>query len=316
MARLGSIRVCVLVGCLGAGALAGGSAAEKGPVRVSRLEYHGWPGAYRLSNGTVDLVFVPQIGRIMRYGYAGEKNFLWENPALAGKSVAPEAELKEWVNFGGDKLWPAPQERWGWPPDPYLDRGEHAVEVLDGRRLRVTGPRSPRSGLSFSREISLARTGTEVTLRNTLVNTGSQAARWSVWEVAQVDSPDEACLPLHRSGRFPEGFFIFKNSPPVAETLRVTRDRVCLQRHLGRGGKIGGDSPEGWAAARAGQLRMTVSARYERGKEYPDGGCAQEIWSNPAPLPYMELELLSPLQDLTPGKRCTFTTRWRLDRHK
>ncbi len=311
-----SVRVLALLGCVAVSPFAVGASGEKQRVEVRRLEYQGWPGAYQLSNGTVDLVFVPQIGRIMRYGYSGEKNFLWENPALAGKTIAPEGEQKEWVNYGGDKLWPAPQDRWGWPPDPYLDRGPHAVEVLEGRRLRVTGTRSPRTGLRFIREISLARTGSEVTLRNTLVNTGSQAARWSVWEVAQVDAPDEACLPLHRNGRFPEGFLIFKNSPPVPETLRVTRDRACLRRHPGRGGKIGGDSPEGWAAARAGGLRMTVSARYERGREYPDGGCAQEIWSNPDPLPYMELELLSPLQDLAPGKRHAFTTRWRLDRHK
>src|SRR5262245_60839367 len=92
-------------------------------VRLERIAYHGWRGAWRMTNGTVELILVPQIGRIMRYGFVGGPNVLWENPAMHGKVVPPKAGDKEWANYGGDKLWPAPQDRWGWPPDPYLDRG-------------------------------------------------------------------------------------------------------------------------------------------------------------------------------------------------
>ena len=52
---------------------------------------------------------------------AGEKDGpFWENPALFGK--APDPGSKEWLNFGGDKSWPAPQIDWpnttprAWPP--------------------------------------------------------------------------------------------------------------------------------------------------------------------------------------------------------
>src|SRR5438105_716976 len=53
-------------------------------VAVERVDYHGWPGCFRLTNGTVDVVVVPQIGRVMRYGPVGGPNLLWENPALPG----------------------------------------------------------------------------------------------------------------------------------------------------------------------------------------------------------------------------------------
>lgn len=282
-------------------------------VRVERADYHGWPAAYRMTNGTVDLVFVPQIGRIMRYGLVGGPNVLWENAALAGKTVAPDAPEKEWVNFGGDKLWPGPQSRWGWPPDPYLDRGEHTVEVLKDGTLRVTGPASAKSGVRFSREIRLESSGTGVRLRNRMINTGAEPVEWSVWEVAQVNEPEEACLPLNKAGQFPEGFMTFKTSPPLSETIRLSKDRVCLTRHAKQGGKIGADSPEGWTEARVAGLRFRISAPFERGKSYPDG-CPQQVWSNPDPLKYMELELLSPIRRLAPGKEQELTTRWKLER--
>ncbi|HEU4753793.1 MAG TPA: DUF4380 domain-containing protein [Armatimonadota bacterium] len=299
----------IAAGLLAAALAAAGSG--KAAVTVETVEYHGWPGAYRLSNGSVELVLVPQIGRIMRYGYAGERNVLWENPAVAGKTVAPEAETKEWVNFGGDKLWPAPQGRWGWPPDPVLDRGTLEVEPLsDG--LRVTGRASEKSGIRYVREIRLAPRGSEVTLRNTMVNSGAAPVEWSVWEVTQVDSPDEACIPLHKSARYPQGFSIFQTSPPVPETIRVKADRACLTRHPEKGGKIASDSPEGWTEAKVHGYRIRVSMQHEPGKEYPDEGRFLHLWSNPDPLPYMELEVLSPLQKLAPGKRYTFTTHWSL----
>ena len=294
--------------------LAAAVPAERGGVTGGRIDYRGWPGAYRLSNGTVELVYVPQVGRIMRYAYFGGKNVLWENEKLLGQTPDPQQASKEWVNFGGDKLWPAPQDRWGRPPDPHLDGVAEEVRLLGGNRLSATGQVSPRSGIRFIREIALARSGTGVTLKNTLVNVGARPVEWSVWEVAQVDDPEVACLPVHREGRFPAGYFQFKDNPPDPALLTVRDGDVCLRRHPTRGAKIGGDSPAGWTSAMVGGVRFQVSARYEPGREYPDGGCAQEIWSNPDPYRYMELELLSPLQTIPAGGSYSFTTRWRLER--
>ena len=137
------------------GRVADRGGAAQAAVTVSQGEYHGWTGAYRLSNGTVDLVFVPQIGRIMRYGYVGERNVLWENPALAGKTTDLSRPVNDWQNYGGDKLWPAPQSVWGWPPDPVSDSGPQTVKVLPNRHLLMTGPESRKYGVRFQREIAL-----------------------------------------------------------------------------------------------------------------------------------------------------------------
>jgi hypothetical protein len=193
-----------------------------------------------------------------------------------------------------------------------LDRGAHKVEPLSGGRLRVTGPPSMKSGIRFIREIELAPTGTGVTLHNTMLNSGEQPVEWSVWEVAQVDDPEEAYIPLHKGGRFPEGYSVFQTSPPEPETVAVKDSRVSLRRHRTKGGKLGGDSPDGWTEARVRGTRFRVSKMPVKGAEYPDEGRFLQLWSNPDPLPYMELEVLSPMRKLAPGERTTFTTRWSL----
>src|SRR5262245_9959440 len=89
--------LCGLLALLGAG-------AAWSAVTVKRIAFQGWEGAYQLSNGTVEVVFVPQIGRIMRYGFVGGPNALWVNPTLQGKTTDFSQPIKDWNNYGGDKV--------------------------------------------------------------------------------------------------------------------------------------------------------------------------------------------------------------------
>ncbi len=103
-------------------------------VTVTRIAYKGWKDALILSNGKVEAVIVPSIGRVMQFRFVGEEGVFWENSEVAGQSVNPES--KDWINFGGDKPWPAPQSDWpkitsrGWPPPIGFD-----ASVWDGKIL-------------------------------------------------------------------------------------------------------------------------------------------------------------------------------------
>jgi hypothetical protein len=280
---------------------------------IQRIDYHGWRGAWRMTDGEVDLIFIPSIGRIMRFGRVGGPNLLWENPDLAGK--LPDPAAVDWQNFGGDKLWPAPQERWGWPPDRDIDPGAHTVETLPGGLLRVTGRSSARHGVRFLREISLSRTGAQVSIVNILENTGSRPVDWSVWEVAQVNDPRWAEIPIDRIGSL--NFF---DDPTVRDRGLAMKGSVArggatvrLTRSASKGGKVGTGSPTQWGRARIGGVVFTILGPNRQPGRYPDKGCLQEIYSSADPAKYMELELLSTIVHLNPGEKTSFTTRWRID---
>jgi hypothetical protein len=311
------IAVCALL-LVVSNPVGGGAPEER--VSVRREAYHGWTDCYRMSNGTIDLVYVPQIGRLMRYGYVNGPNMLWENPDLRGKTAPATGEAKEWANFGGDKLWPAPQEKWGWPPDPSVDPGVQSVQVLPDQRLRITGQASKKHGIRFVREITLAPTGTQVTLTNTMENTSVQEVNWSIWEVAQVDAPDWAEIPIDLDSRLPSRYSVFNDATirerglEVKGSLQRGGASLRLTRHPQKGGKIGTDAKRQWARALVQGVTFSLQGAYERGASYPDGGCLQEIYSNADPAKYMELELLGPVRHLVPGEKAVFTTRWRLEK--
>ena len=143
-------------------------------VAVTRIDYKGWKDACMMRNRTATLIFVPQIGRIMHYGLNDGENVLWENPELEGNLPDTLNHGKDWRNYGGDKLWPAPQARWGWPPSPTLDRGGAAVEISSNGHLLITGLVDSVLGIGFKREIVLDSKTSKVTFRNTLINASKQ----------------------------------------------------------------------------------------------------------------------------------------------
>lgn len=294
--------------------LMGGAKMTSAQVTVKRITYNGWEGAYRLANKTTELVFVPQIGRIMRYGLIGGANLLWNNRALDGKTTDLVHLPKDWQNYGGDKCWPAPQARWGWPPDPTLDSGRQSLKVTKQKHLRIVGQPSRKEKVQFVREIALDAEGSGVTIENTLINVSDKPNTWAVWEVAQTDNPDLIRLPLCKTGHFESGFYVFGDAQPtpVPDNVTVEGDEIHVRLDPKHASKIGNDSPLGWIVAEKDGTRFEVSQRVEAGKPYPDSGCALEIYTNDGPAAYVELELLGPLTSLTPKARVSLTTRWRL----
>ena len=285
-------------------------------ITVKKVAYNGWKDAYKLANQTTELVFVPQIGRIMRYGSIGGPNLLWNNRALDGKTTDMKNLPKDWQNYGGDKCWPAPQSRWGWPPDPVMDSGRQSVRVTKDRHLIVAGQPSAKEKVRFVRDIALDAEGSGVTIKNMLINVSDKPDTWAAWEVAQTDNPDLLRLPLYKAGHFPNGFFVFGDSQPapVPDNVTVAGEEVHATRDAKRASKIGGDSPLGWIIAEKDGVRFEVSQTVEAGKAYPDSGCALEIYTSDGQNAYVELELLGPLTALAPKAQLSLTTRWRMSR--
>ncbi|MCS7309327.1 MAG: DUF4380 domain-containing protein, partial [Armatimonadetes bacterium] len=180
--------------------------------QVERTSYKGWEGAYRLSNGVVEVVVVPSIARIVHYSFIGEPNVLWLNPATEGKPVQPG----EWQNHGGDKAWIWPQDEWerrtgrGWPPPSATDQVPHQAEVLEGKGVRLSSPLVAGYGVRLVREIRLEPTGTRVHIR-TFLEKVRDGAEFPVaaWVVAQLPVPDLMLARLHPDTTLSEGYKLF-----------------------------------------------------------------------------------------------------------
>lgn len=313
------------------------------PPVLRETTYEGWP-ATSLSNGLVEVFITPQIGgRIMQYRL-GDKDYFWVNPSLRGQTP-PAGGLGEggaWLNWGGEKLWPAPQgalpNGWPGPPDGVLDGGPHALRTYQDANqvaVRLTSQDAPDTGVRFSRGIRLLAGTTKVVIDATMTNTATVPRSYGIWTVAQHDCvlPDGDGLnpqvtgfaPLNPESKFADGYRLLGGLPDNP-TWSVNPAAGLLQmRYQHEVGKVGLDSVGGWAAVVDGLRGYAFVSHFtpSPGLRHPDDSSV-EFWSNgggkthpdatweisydPAVTPYyIESELLGPLVTLAPGESTDFT---------
>jgi hypothetical protein len=73
------------VGLLGLLFCCTAGSAARSATTVERITYKGWSDAYRLTNGTADLVVAPSVARILRYGFVGETSARGVSRLLDGR---------------------------------------------------------------------------------------------------------------------------------------------------------------------------------------------------------------------------------------
>jgi len=285
----------------------------KNKSKIVRISYHGWQDSYLMSNGIVSLVIVPQINRIMSYSFVKGKNIFWENSKEYGNLY----EIKKiWPNYGGYKVWPAPQNAWwkgkaSWPPDPYLDYGRNNVEIVSPSKIKLTGAPSLEMGILFIKEIELLPNSSHVIINQKMVNISSREIEWSIWDVTQLPLNAWVLFPIKNKSKFinglnplsrilPQGWEIYKKDNWIIIPINKKSKNVW---------KIGSDSDGGWIAYVKENFIYFKCFPYFPSRKYPDGGCSVEVFKGHS---YMEMEVLSPVVKLKPGEEYNFREKWYL----
>ena len=103
--------------------------AAPSQAKLEKTQYKGW-NVYRLTNGIISLMVAPDIGGRAIQLQLGDQEFFFVNRELEGKVLPPEENNVKagWANYGGDKVWPAPE---GWRgsisrpiPNPQTQAGQ------------------------------------------------------------------------------------------------------------------------------------------------------------------------------------------------
>ena len=273
--------------------------------------HHGWPDALILSNGKVEVVVVPAIGRIMQFRFSGEDGVFWENPALFGKVHEPNP--RAWVNFGGDKTWPAPEAAWpkpygGWLPPAAFDSLPVEASVDKGV-VTLTSPVDPDYGIRTRRRITLDRKKPVMTVVTTYEKVAGEPQKVGVWIITQLADPLGVYVPLPPTGIFAAGYHPLGVVPP---SLKNEAGLLSLARNPAGAHKIGTDANTLlWVGDK---YMLRIDSPRVPGAEYPDGGSSAEVYTNPDPLKYVELEMLGPLKMLQVGQQLSQTNTYTLIR--
>jgi hypothetical protein len=324
--------------------------ASSFPAKVEKTTYKGW-NTYRLTNGLVTLHVAPEIGGRAIQLLLGDQEFFYVNNDLAGKVVpAKQNNIRAgWANYGGDKVWPAPQgwtsdEEWPGPPDYTLEGSRFDSEITSNKSgevaVKVTSPKDARTGIQFVRSFHVYANTTRINVEQTMRNISKRPIRWSIWHVTQHDAAGVSdsslpntdfhlYVPLNPKSQHRGGYYALFGDLHHPSYQRIEGGRMLRIQYLYRAGKVGIDTAAGWFAAVNGQKQIGFVENFTHfpDMEYADqssleawidgpGKVARDAWNveladDPSKTPYlMESEVLSPMAALEPGEEYSFPVHW------
>jgi hypothetical protein len=126
-----------------------------------------------------------------------------------------------------------------------------------------------------------------------------QPLKTGVWVITQLKDPVLACASLPDFELFHEGYN--RQSDELPTGFKIDNGLLSLTRDPKASHKIGTDAGALFWVGTDAVLRIE-SPRTVFG-DYPDEGCSAEIYTNPDPLPYIELEMLGPVQKMVVGDK-------------
>ena len=313
---------------------------------VQATQFEGWK-AEEMSNEWLQLIIVPKLGgRLMQVTFAGHR-YLFVNPKYKGKYFPPSVANGQWFNYGGDKIWPLPEgtdddQHWPGPVSDELDDGEYALKIISQGEtctVRLDGPPAMRTGLQYSREITIGQNSPEISFQSVMSNAAQRTIRWSMQTVTQYDTADQrnpaeynrdfwAIAPLNPDSAYFNGYQVRAG---LADDPSFSMERGNFLLHwLYLENEVWLDSTAGWLVVddAASQFAMVERFRPQEHVEFPGkaslifykNGAAIELDAagkpvlrdaTPEAAPYyMEAEINSPMVELKPGQSYAMDTNW------
>lgn len=286
---------------------------------VTRTTHDGWTDSLRISNGTVDLVVVPAVGRIMRYGWIDGENLLWRHPDRAGHLGLTRENT--WANVGGDKIWPWPDHHWpaatgetlrDIDPPTEWEHAPHRAEITGPLSVRMVSPVWKTQGLRVVRDIALADDGTRLTLTTRFERDpamdGATPAAIVPWSVTQLARPDAVVVDYTPGEPRAYGQLLGMSWSSALEPDRTT----LWLPSPGSVSKIGvtGRALGWWRGDQLLIQRLVAPEPDDAWKPYEQ---AQVFWAEDpgeGATPYVELEFTAPVTT----KPTALTVTWELHR--
>ncbi len=242
----------------------------------------------------------PKIGRLIYFGPLHGPNLLWQDRS------APDAP---WRNWGGDKLWTAPQSDWNWPPVLEHDGQPHHASLNENTIHLLSDPDA--RGVRFVREFCLI--GRELTIVNRMENFGHDPVRAAIWQITQIPAPAEIRFAYEPSSLFPAGWEAYPWTTQGATQISRNAAEVVISPDFSTAQKYGTATQAGYLCAKIGNYWLRLTHPYEPHATYADQGKAQQVFLSNSPR-YAELEVTAPLETIRSRGHQSMTTTLSFER--
>jgi hypothetical protein len=282
-------------------------------IRVEKREYRGWPNAYCLTNDTIELVVLADVGpRIVHYGFSGGENQFYEFTQQAALCGGSEFRL-----YGGHRLWAWPEvDRTYFPDNRPVEVAETPTGAIFAAPTEVD---PPGTSLRKTIAVELSKQGTCVKVVHTIANLNPSPTELAVWAPTVMRPGGRAILPFPPRAAMDKGHFQSVSPLTLWSFTDFTDSRWVLGRdflQLIQQQKPSGRFPEqmsglfnpaGWGVYVRSGFAFLKHTTVVAGARYPDFGSNLEVFTNSE---FLELETLGPIVGLQPGEVAHHTEYW------
>jgi hypothetical protein len=280
-------------------------------IKVEKTEYKGWQNCYRVSNGEVEVIVTGDVGpRVIRFGFVGGQNLFKEFPEQLGKAGEDKFQLR-----GGDRVWKAPEDPVAtWAPDNV------SVEITPTPSgLVARAPVEPLTMLQKEIEISMAPSGTAVTVSHRITNRSLFSLEFAPWVLTMMAPGGMAITGFPPRGRHPinleatNPLVMWAYTNLADKRWSFTKKYLALRQDPSNSDaqKLGIFNRDTWAVYLVNGEAFVKRTTADSAKTYADFGCSFETFTNNE---FLEIETLGPLTKVLPGQTVAQVERWSLHR--
>lgn len=274
------------------------------------------PRLLSLHNTSLTVQIAPEIGRIyavilLNKESTSSKNLLWHEQSC---NILLAQQHHQYVNWGGDKLWPLPQSLWArqrrgggdWPPIPPVDGGVWQVVRQSPLQLIMRSQVDDALGIQVTRTITLDPITPHLIIHNRITRIKTNPLPVMIWCVTQVHVPEMTLLNIasdRPAGEWPVVNLADAKHTPGDGLMILSHAARCLSQPT-RSYKLGTFGR--WIAAVYQHHILLQTISYNPGACYPDRTNIQ-LYNDSD---YIELETLSPSVHLHASQSISNTVNW------
>ncbi len=271
---------------------------------MKKVAFQGWKNCVELKSGDFRLIVTTDVGPRVMGGFVGtnKHNIFHVDRDLAGTSGA-----KEWVNYGGHRLWHSPEIM----PRTYApDNSKAAVRECKDGSVAFSAGKEKTTGITKTL-ILTPLGGNRFKVEHVLRNDNLWEIEVAAWALSVMAPGGVAVAPQNRApfALLPNTFYSFWPYTEMNDPRYTFGKDFLLVRQDSKKPpcKLGFNCENGWLSYLNKGTVFTKTFEHFIDAEYPDNGCSIEIYTNEKML---EAETLSPLYQLGPGEEIHHVEEW------
>ncbi len=268
-------------------------------MNIKETVFEGFNDCFELSVGSEKMIVTAGFGpRILYYGSGVSGNILYVDKN-------PMKKEKGFRNYGGHRFWLAPETI----VTARADNNPCEVTRKDGY-LKVT---ALDRDYHLEKSLIISEKNGRFQVKHMVLNTGKMVYMASLWGLTCVRADSGTIFfPWASVGNWKLCKIIYwqkwaKQKTSINSRQYKQTPDLFLVKPIGRVGKIGSTGYEGFIGISQKNYTFIKKYDYIYSANYPDDNCSVEVYTCKN---FSELETLSPIYMLNPGKPMTHTEEW------